>query len=578
MSAEQANENERRWTKEQYNRKNADTGNHYDWTRRNLNFEVSMGEDGRPRIQPLRSGDPLNERLQRRIDELGFKAYKKDARNNPICCIDWVFGGDQSQMRELAFGDQDVAFDLSRDNSHIKRERPIEQWAMDTYEYAVKEWGKENVIGMEVHLDESTPHAHLLVVPTAMRKQRGRLKAGAERKEKLMVSFSGKCGDNVIERGQYTSRIHTEFAEQVGNKYGLERGDVIMELPEDEQDARVHKNKHQLEAERRSKEREQTALENARKEEERVYSLKSERESLENYNAVLKEMKDGLEKEKADLESRKEQIENENTGLEEKKINLENFTALQEEQSNILDSVIQAQELTIREQDTTILDKGKSTIRGLLGMDKSPKQKANEKNAENNRRIIEALRRERDADERASAKYLPMIEAKAKEEERLRRENSDLQNKLDKQSDYQECKRKSRDYDRLAREYDNLANQHGMMEVAVNAATTHGLPAETIGKMVSGKPFEYRGEVRNGETSIFGRWKLLLQKVGKDIALKCHMGWYHEQYDKPDVAYYPISKAVEFVQRHLKEWREYCSKRENKGLEQNIERNGGIKR
>ena len=34
-------------------------------------------------------------------------------------------------------------------------------------------YGKENVIGFEVHLDETEPHAHVNIVPVAMMKQRG---------------------------------------------------------------------------------------------------------------------------------------------------------------------------------------------------------------------------------------------------------------------------------------------------------------------------------------------------------------------------------------------------------------------
>lgn len=262
FSIEQAAENERCWTHEQYKRKNTDgeKNNHYDWTRREINFKVMLDSEGKTEIRSLRPQDglkpTLHAKLQERLDFLGHKAYKAGARNNPFTCVDIVIGGDQSRMREMAFGDQKVAFDLSEDNSGIKRMQEIEEWATDTYEFAREQWGDENIIGMEVHLDESTPHAHVLIVPTAMRKQRGRKSKDKDKpkEETLKVSFSGCWGDNELERSEYTSKLHTVFYEKVGTKYGLERGDVIASLPEEERLERVHKNKRQLEAERQSKE------------------------------------------------------------------------------------------------------------------------------------------------------------------------------------------------------------------------------------------------------------------------------------------------------------------------------------
>lgn len=253
FSSSQADENERRWSKEQYDSKNKQSGNHYDWSRRDINFAV-IRKDGKNSLIPLTEIDkPLHEKLKTRLDELNFKAYKEDASNDPNSCIDVVFGGDHDRMAELAFGDQEVAFDLSKDNGHIKRNALIEQWASDVYDFACKEWGAENIMGMEVHLDETTPHAHLLFVPVAERKKRGRCKSGEERKIETAVSYCGLLGKTKGARGKYLSNLHTRFFQEVGSKYGLERGDVIADLPEEEQRERIHKNKHVLEAERLAK-------------------------------------------------------------------------------------------------------------------------------------------------------------------------------------------------------------------------------------------------------------------------------------------------------------------------------------
>jgi hypothetical protein len=114
-----------------------------------------------------------------------------------------------------------------------------------------------------------------------------------------------------------------------------------------------------------------------------------------------------------------------------------------------------------------------------------------------------------------------------------------------------------------------------MMVAAIDAATTHGLPMELIRPLASGKLTEYTGELRNGDSSIFGRWPLILQRVGENISLKCHMGWYNEQRDRPNILYYTIDKAFEFIKRHLAKWREHWNKRENESLERNLQRKGG---
>ena len=75
FSAQVGNEAERRgWDENVYRLKNADKekNNHYNFSRKNLNFEIV--KDGK--IVPLGSNPiPLHERIQMRLDELGFKPY-----------------------------------------------------------------------------------------------------------------------------------------------------------------------------------------------------------------------------------------------------------------------------------------------------------------------------------------------------------------------------------------------------------------------------------------------------------------------------------------------------------------------
>ena len=110
FSAQVGNEAERRgWDENVYRLKNADkeTNNHYNFSRKNLNFEIV--KDGK--IVPLGSNPiPLHVRIQMRLDELGFKPYM-DARhpdqvsqNSPNCTVGMIFSGDHDVLYNLAFG------------------------------------------------------------------------------------------------------------------------------------------------------------------------------------------------------------------------------------------------------------------------------------------------------------------------------------------------------------------------------------------------------------------------------------------------------------------------------------------
>ena len=294
FSKNASDENERwRWEQEMYARKNADLdkNNHYDYSRKRLNFEIVKGE-----IKPLGLQDKrLHERLQDKLEELGFKCYKDGAQNMPNSCVDWVFSGDHDRMCEMAFGAsyKDIDYTAEKDNSEAVKNTDaykftasgyslgampnIYQWALDSYRFACEKWGEDYIIGAEVHLDETTPHMHLLMVPVAERKTRGRTSTKYQKKSdpsviikkkeyetlsdaekanyapvtkasKKLVSYSGVFGDNYGERKQYMKDFHTEYHEKVGQKYGLERGDDLDLLDPEERRKRRHMRKDQLHA------------------------------------------------------------------------------------------------------------------------------------------------------------------------------------------------------------------------------------------------------------------------------------------------------------------------------------------
>lgn len=291
FSSQVGNEAERRgWDEKRYQLKNADIdkNNHYNYSRKRLNFEIVKGG----KIVPLGSQSvPLHERLQHRLDELGFKPYMdakrpdQVSRNSPNCTVGIIFSGDHDVLNRLAFGEQKPnTSDPNADHSNVTLQKGIYDWALDTYRFACEKWGEENVIGFDVHCDETSIHAHVQTVPVEQVKKRGRIGSKYIHKdnpEKVLstkewralpkeerdnytkseaakgvverVSYAKVWGERAKDKSQYLSQLHTDYYNKVGHKYGLARGFSYDELSEEEKRERKHKNKVVLEAERQAK-------------------------------------------------------------------------------------------------------------------------------------------------------------------------------------------------------------------------------------------------------------------------------------------------------------------------------------
>jgi len=291
FSSQVGNEAERRgWDEKRYQLKNTDIdkNNHYNYSRKRLNFEIV--KDGK--IVPLGSQSvPLHERLQHRLDELGFKPYMdakrpdQVSRNSPNCTVGIIFSGDHDVLNRLAFGEQKLnTSDPNADHSKVVLQKGIYDWALDTYRFACEKWGEENVIGFDVHCDETSIHAHVQTVPVEQVRKRGRIGSKYIHKdnpEKVLstkewralpkeerdnytkteaakgvverVSYAKVWGERAKDKSQYLFQLHTDYYNKVGHKYGLARGFSYDELSEEEKRGRKHKNKVVLEAERQAK-------------------------------------------------------------------------------------------------------------------------------------------------------------------------------------------------------------------------------------------------------------------------------------------------------------------------------------
>ena len=291
FSVQVGNEVERRgWDENVYRLKNADKdkNNHYNFTRKNLNFEIVKGG----KFVPLGSNPiPLHERVQMCLDELGFKPYM-DARhpdqvskNSPNCTVGMIFSGDHDVLYSLAFGNQKIdTANPDADHRHIVLQQGIYQWAKDTYDFVCRKLGEENIISFAAHCDETSIHAHVQTIPVEKVKRRGRIgskyvnknnpnivlstkdwrtlpkeercnynKQTASKDFVKRVSYAKVWGETRKAKSEYLSQLHTDYHNEVGCKYGLARGILYNELSEEEQRGRRHKNKVVLEAERQAK-------------------------------------------------------------------------------------------------------------------------------------------------------------------------------------------------------------------------------------------------------------------------------------------------------------------------------------
>ena len=134
-------------------------------------------------------------------------------------------------------------------------ENCIYDWALDTYRFACEKWGEENVIGFDVHCDETSIHAHVQTVPVEQVRKRGRIGSKYIHKdnpEKVLstkewralpkeerdnytkseaakgvvervISYAKVWGERAKDKSQYLSQLHTDYYNSVGHKYGLAR-------------------------------------------------------------------------------------------------------------------------------------------------------------------------------------------------------------------------------------------------------------------------------------------------------------------------------------------------------------------
>ena len=130
-----------------------------------------------------------------------------------------IFSGDHDVLYNLAFGNQKIdTADPNADHSHVILQQGIMQWAKDTYDFACRKWGEENIVSFAVHCDETSIHAHVQTIPVEKVKRRGRIGSQYVNKDNPNMILSTKEWKALPkeERGNYTKQATSKaFVERV---------------------------------------------------------------------------------------------------------------------------------------------------------------------------------------------------------------------------------------------------------------------------------------------------------------------------------------------------------------------------
>lgn len=185
-----------------------------DKTRSRLDFEVGKGGV----VTDLDPSKSIPKRIKAILDKHGISEPNQGLTDEQLeqkgtgirTYASFILQGSHDTMTRLAFGEQVVSNGTKADNSHLERKEGIEKWAKDMYNYIAGKYGEDNIAAFVVHLDETTPHAHCIVVPID---QAGKL------------SFKNVfAGSDKYEFSKRTKQLWDEAA-HIAEKYGMKRGD-----------------------------------------------------------------------------------------------------------------------------------------------------------------------------------------------------------------------------------------------------------------------------------------------------------------------------------------------------------------
>lgn len=223
----------------------------------------------------------------------------------------------------------DAIYTASKDFFKDKSTEECNQYFQDCLQFHQKRFG--HIVSAIVHYDETTPHLHILSVPLT---HDGRLSAR-----------------EIVGNRANLSRMQTEFFEQVGRGYGLERG---VQMDGQEKKKHISAQEWQLRQVKQEKAREEEELEaikhSKQSARERATRAKEQAEQQQAKNRTLKvsesEIRDSIERKQATAEQLAELNQKARQELKEVKGQLEVYKSyLTRAEQRELDELEEEQEI-----------------------------------------------------------------------------------------------------------------------------------------------------------------------------------------------------------------------------------------
>lgn len=145
----------------------------------------------------------LQQAVDKRIREAGIRP-----RIGQVTSLEMIFSGSHDRMIAMS-------------------RKELKKWANDTVKWAKETWGEENVVSASLHVDEKTPHIHMIVVPIVTGQSRRtsyqQNKGKSKKQYKIDHTKSRLCVNEVYTTGKLYA-YHDSYAKEVSSKYGMERG------------------------------------------------------------------------------------------------------------------------------------------------------------------------------------------------------------------------------------------------------------------------------------------------------------------------------------------------------------------
>lgn len=169
--------------------KNADS------TRTHLNVNYSVNKFCNMKLSKAIAG---------RIEE-GYKGKRK-IRQDAVKSLGLVLTGSHKEMKKI-FSNQDLR----------------KRWLNQSYDFLKENFGKENIVRLSLHLDETTPHLHAVVVPLT---DDGRLSArermgNRTKLKRLRKAYAEKLKEFNLEYGIERNTENKPLSTKISDFYSL---------------------------------------------------------------------------------------------------------------------------------------------------------------------------------------------------------------------------------------------------------------------------------------------------------------------------------------------------------------------